>query len=443
MKIPLPPGYEFVDLSNETYSYTLNKILWSNDNLNIVGCAGSGKSTLLKLATNLLQKKGENVVLLSSTGIAAVNIASKDSPAVTLHSFFKIKPLDINPIESVSTIPAMYPVINKVDVFIIDEVSMVSSALFDYIIELTRAYKDYELRRMPRFILFSDILQLAPVVSNDKEVQEYYKYSYDGNIFFFNSVAYKEMGFQTIQLNHIFRQKDSFFQEILNRIRIGTQTNQDLAILNEHFTDEVSFAEKNDLFINLETTNKSVQIINEEYLSSFTTKEVTYYADILGNYENKNNALQEVIKIKPEMQVICLKNNYEFGYQNGTIAKVLEANKDNLQVKLSDGSITTVGREKWDQYKYIKEGEKSIKPIHVGSFIQIGAKPAAALTIHRSQGQTFEAIYYNPGHFIPQSSVYVALSRLRSIDGLGLKRKIKHSDIKIHREALDFLESQS
>ena len=444
MNIPLPKGYEFVDLSNETYSYTLNKILWSSDNLNIIGCAGSGKSTLLKLACKLLKQKGENVVLLSSTGIAAVNIASPDSPAVTLHSFFKIKPLDVNPIESISTVGNLYPVINKVDVFIIDETSMVSAALFDYVIELVKAYKDYNMSRMPRFILFSDILQLAPVISNDKEVQEYYKYSYQGNVFFFNSIAFQDLGFKTIQLNYIFRQKDSFFQEILNRIRIGAQTNEDLAILNGFYYKEMDFAEKHDIYINVEHTNREVARINEEYLNFFRTPETVYRAEITGNFDvNKNSPLQEIVKIKPEMQVMCLKNNYDNGYQNGTIAKVLEARPDSLCIRLVDKSITTVCREKWDQYRYEKYDDKSIHPVKVGTFTQIGARPAAALTIFKAQGQTFEAMYYNPGYFVPESSIYVALSRLKSLDGLGLKRRIKHSDIKIHREALDFIERES
>jgi energy-coupling factor transporter ATP-binding protein EcfA2 len=441
MNIPLPKGYEFVDLSNETYSYTLNKILWSSDNLNIIGCAGSGKSTLLKLACKLLKQKGENVVLLSSTGIAAVNIASPDSPAVTLHSFFKIKPLDVNPIESITTVGNLYPVINKVDVFIIDETSMVSAALFDYVIELVKAYKDHNMSRMPRFILFSDILQLAPVISNDKEVQEYYKYSYQGNVFFFNSVAFQDLGFKTIQLNYIFRQKDSFFQEILNRIRIGAQTNEDLAILNGFYCKEMDFAEKHDIYMNIFNINKSVNDLNESYLRTFTTKGETYYSFVSGRFDMSRAAsLQDRVSIKEGMQILCLKNNWSNGYQNGSIGQVDKVFKDNFNATLDNGNEVTVVREKWEQYSYNKDEKGNIQPAVTGTFEQIGAKPCAALTTHRSQGQTFNSLYYDAGKFTPEAIVYVALSRLRTIEGLGLKRPLKHSDIKVSKEVLDFLD---
>lgn len=443
MNYKLPDEFNWVDVSNLEYKNTLDRILFTNDNLNIIGNAGSGKSTLLKLSTQMLMNMGYNVVLLSSTGIAAVNISSPSSPAVTLHSFFKIKPLDINPIEEISTRGDFYPVINKVDVFIIDEASMISAQLFEYMVELVRAYKDYNEARMPRFILFSDILQLAPVVSSDKIVKEYYQQSYNGNIFFFNSVAFNDLGFKTIILKHIFRQKDGGFQAILNRVREGIQTNEDLAVLNDLVIPEELFYKDHELFMNIETTNKEVNQVNEAYFHTFRTTEKVYRADISGTFDvGKSTPLQEIVRIKEDMQVMCLKNNYEQGYQNGSIGKVLQVNPSTLNVKLETGKVVTVVREKWEQFAY-RNIDKKVEPFTVGTFTQIGAKPAACVSVWKSQGNTFDSIYFNPGYFTPEATIYVALSRLRTLQGLGLKRKLKHSDIKVHREALDFLNKES
>lgn len=438
MNFSLPNDFSWVDLSDDLYKNTLEKILFTNQNLNIIGRAGSGKSTLLKLAVKMLKQAGQNVVLLSSTGIAAVNISGNGSCATTLHSFFKIKPLDINLPESIQTHPTMWEIMEMVDVFIIDEVSMISSQLFDYVVENIRTYREYKL---PRIILFSDILQLPPVISSEDHVQKYYKENYDGNVFFFNSKAFKEFEFITIQLQHIFRQKDEAFQSILNRIRESTQTNQDLAIINQYRIYEEDFYKKHELYMNVTTTNKASNDLNEKYFYTFNTEPKLYNAQIIGQFDTPyNSPLKPLVRLKKDMQVMCLKNNYNEGYMNGTIGKVVEMHPTRVVIKTNNGRLLNVVQEEWEQYDYKVLNEK-LEPAIKGKFIQLGCVPAISITVFKAQGQTFDAMYFDIERFNPESAVYVGLSRLTSIEGLGLKRIIEHKNIKVNKEALKFLYS--
>lgn len=403
-----------------------------------------GKSVMLKAATKMLTQNGYNVVLLSSTGIAAVNISSEGIPATTIHSFFKIPPLGINPLDSTKLDMKNFKLINAVDIFIIDEVSMVSSQLFDFVIETLKEYKNHQMHKMPRIILFSDILQLAPVIENSLTVKKYYKDHYQDNIFFFNSKAFDELDFKTIQLTHIFRQADYNFQAILNRIREGTQTNEDLAIINEYVIDEPEYYKSHELYMNINTTNAMVNKKNEEYYNTFTTEPRLYNAYINGSFDvPRNSPLQLVTKLRAEAQIMCIKNNNNFGYQNGSLGKIVRVFPNSVEAILDSGKHVSVQIEKWSQFDYNMKLNDSgkIEPFVKGTFQQIGCKIASCISTHKSQGNTFDNIYFDAeGHVFADSIIYVALSRLRTLGGLGLKRPIQHKDVRVNKEALKFLE---
>ncbi len=442
-EITVPSGFEWLSLEDPTYRNALEQILFGIDNLNIIGSAGMGKSSLLKVATRMLSDMGHNVVLLSPTGIAAVNISSEGIPATTIHSFFKLPPLDLHPLESAIANHALTNKVRKVDTFIIDETSMVSSAFFDYLVYLLLSYHNGSKAQLPRLILFSDILQLPPVIPTDNpDVNRFYQTNYQGKRFFFNSFKFESLEFKTIILKHIYRQKDGDFQGILNRIRLGTQTNNDLSTINSYVMEEASFHKQNNLYMNLNTTNAAVHAINEAYLGTFKGKAQTYYANVDGAFKLPvNSPLQREVTIKPETQIMCLKNNAEAGYQNGTLGKVLEVYPKYVDVELDTGDIAEVGYGEWQQFNYTVSGDK-IEPKQEGSFKQISCKIAASITVHKAQGQTFSALYFDKGKKVfAESLIYVALSRLRDLKGLGLMQRIQHSDVKVSREALEFLET--
>jgi ATP-dependent exoDNAse (exonuclease V) alpha subunit len=438
--LQLPEKFAWVSLEDETYAKTLDLILNTNQNLNIIGNAGSGKSTLLKLTAELLSQNHRNVALLSPTGIAAVNISSEGIPATTIHSFFKIKPQDIYPKENLETHGFLSKTISNVDVFIFDEASMISCDLFDYVLESINSYTN---GKLPRFILFSDILQLPPIIKNDYAIKQYMTERYNRKSFFFNSNWWKVLGFKTILLEKIYRQAEDSFKNILNRIRLGMQTNEDLAILNDHLYNKHAFEKLHPIYMNIGTVNAKVNQINEDYIRSYGKKgtDKLFCARINGKFDaHINSPLLERIVLKEDIQVMCLKNNYEFGYQNGSIGKIVSIDGNSVYVKLDNGKTVSVQKEKWIQYEYGFDNG-IFKAKEKGTFLQIGCKPSAALSVWKSQGQTFNSIYFDIGTFNPEAVVYVALSRLTSIDGLGLEQKLTHQHIKTSREALEFLET--
>lgn len=437
----LPKEYEWLDLSDPNFNSALTLILTSSQNLNIIGCAGSGKSTLLKLASKLL--KGSTIVL-STTGISSANLSSNNIKGSTLHSFFKLPPLSIFSHSIIKHDPIQEQIMCNIDTLLIDEVSMAPATLIDIIIEILRFYRTPHGLSLPRIILFSDILQLPCIVdSKDPNIKKYYDTVYDGKYFFFNSNFYQDSGnFKTIHLNHIFRQKDTSFQNILNRIRQGTFTDQDLSIINSRVISEEEYFINNEMFIYLASTNKLVDEINSAYLYTYDGPSHKYYGVTTGKFDFKKYPfLSEMVEIKKEMQVMCLKNNTIKGYQNGTIGKVLDFSYQDVIITTNKG-ICAVEREKWEQFEYLYDDvTKKITTSPIGSFSQIGLKPALALTIHKSQGLEFENIFINLS-FVTEGLTYVALSRAKTLEGIGLDHPITRQDIKVSKEALEFLSKE-
>lgn len=435
--INLPEKYKFLDLSDENFSMALDKILNTNEHLNIIGPAGVGKSQLLKLCADLLPG---NTVTLASTGVASANASSEGIKGSTIHSFFKFAPLDIYSSSQLRIIPDLFPIINNVDTILMDEVGMVNASLFDFIIETLLLYRSKQEKGLPRIILFNDVLQLSPIIKNDGDIKKYFDTMYEGKVFYFNSFSYRDMGFTNIHLNKIYRQKEGSFQNILNRIRQGTQTSEDLKVINEKVISEEKYFMENEYYMYLCSTNKIADEINSSYLHTFEGESKTYRGYVNGKFDFKKFPhLQQEVTLKKDVQVMTIKNN-PVGYQNGTIGKVVNMFSDGIEIETKDG-IFVVGRSNWENYEYsFDEKTKIVEVEKVGSFNMLEAKSCLALTTFKAQGLTLENIFVDLT-FTTFGLTYVALSRCKTLEGIGLKRPITNSMIKVHPEALEFLSS--
>lgn len=437
----LPKQFDWVDVSDPVFADVLNRILYTNENLNLIGPAGVGKSLLIRMISTLL---GGNVAITSTTGISAVNLNSDYVKAVTLHSFFTLAPLPYFPDSLIKANPVLYPKMKALDVLIIDEVSMLSSHMFDTIFKLLVLYKG-SVSKLPRIILFSDILQLPPVVDlqTNAEVSEMYRTQYLNKIMFFNSHFFQDMEFKTIQLNKLQRQKDPTFQDILNRIRVQQQTKHDIDYLNQYVMPIEEYNEKFLLSMYLASTNKIVENVNSNYFLLFKGNPTIYKGQVFGTFDlDKINPMDREIKLKPNMQIMCTKNNMEEGYQNGSLGKVIECRPNSILAELANGDEVVVQKGETPQFEYYTDPDGKLQCKTVGKYVKLDCRASKSISIHKSQGQTLDAAYMDFGTWqFTTSLVYVGLSRLKNVNTLGLKRPLKMTDIKANLESLQFLDT--
>jgi ATP-dependent exoDNAse (exonuclease V) alpha subunit len=434
----LPENFKWVDTSDEYFSEALNRVLFTSDNINIVGPAGVGKSVLIKIAASML---GSGVAICSTTGISAVNLCTDGVKATTLHSLLHLKPLPYFTDNMIVADPTLYQKIRAIHTLIIDEASMLSSHLFDVIFKLLVLYKG-AVSKLPRIILFSDVLQLAPVVNNDHmECSEMYRTVYQNKIMFFNSKFFEDLQFKTIHLNKLHRQKDGDFQSVLNRIRVEQHTKKDLEFLNRFVKPLSAYNRDQKLYMHIATTNKAVDKINEDYYTLFSGNTTTYKSFVKGIFDMSKLTKKDFeVNLKPDMQIMCIKNNALENYQNGSLGKVVQCNLNSVEVELKNGSEVCVGRSETHQYEYRTNEDGELVCESTGFFNQIDLRTSKSITVHKSQGQTLDAIYFDPGNYVfAEGLTYVALSRIKDVNNLGLKRPLRMNDIRANKESLQFL----
>lgn len=402
----------------------------------ITGKAGTGKSTLLEYIRNTTTKK---MVVLAPTGVAAVNVQGE-----TIHSFFSLKPgFEKKEAKNKRIDDERRAKYKKIETILLDEISMVRADLLDAMdIFLRKARRNDEPFGGVQMVFFGDLYQLPPVLtSHDREA--YYN-EYESPFFFAAEVFTgkqhlfsKAFQMEFIELTKIYRQDDRTFIDILNAVRENTMTREQFLLLNARHTALPPTQEKK--YIHLVTTNADAKRINDAALQSIRSAEVTFYATQDGDIDPRLRPNDMEVTVKVGAQVMFIYNDPERRWVNGTIGivtqiesvfhEVTQTFESVLTVKKQNGQLVRVEMYTWEMSKYVyEEGEFIREPI--GFFRQIPLKLAWAITIHKSQGKTFEQVIIDLGRgSFAHGQTYVALSRCTSLEGIILKRPIGQGSI--------------
>lgn len=389
----------------------------------LTGKAGTGKTTFLR---KLKRESPKRMVVIAPTGIAAINAGG-----VTIHSFFQIPFAPYVPESSFSTNgQATYRfrfgkekinIIRSMDLLVIDEISMVRADLLDAVDEMLRRYRD---RHKPfggvQLLMIGDLQQLAPVVK-DEEWQMLKKY-YD-TPYFFSSRALKQTEYCTIELKTVYRQSDGAFLDLLNRIRENHCDPQVLEALNRRYLPAFQ-PRKEEGYIRLVTHNYQAQRINNYELEQLPGRSYAFRATIDGKFPEYSYPTDELLELKKGAQVMFVKNDSsgEHRYYNGMIGEVTDLSADSIEVRAKDSTATfLLQEEEWANAKYVLDEEsKEIVEDIEGTFRQFPLKLAWAITIHKSQGLTFERAIIDASSSFAHGQAYVALSRCKTLEGLVL-----------------------
>lgn len=397
----------------------------------ITGRAGTGKSTLLEYFRSRTSKK---IVVLAPTGVAAVNVRGQ-----TIHSFFNFG-TNIT-VDSVKRIVRETPnIYTELDAIVIDEISMVRADLLDCIdrfLRLNCASKNpFGGKQM---IFFGDLYQLPPVVTSSEK--RYFKEAYE-TPYFFSANVMKEIDLEIIELIKVYRQKDERFINILNAIRHGEVNNDLLEELNNRFNPDFT-PPPGEFYVYLTARNDKAYEINMDRLHKLPGRTYTFEAIISGDFDEDSFPADPVLHLKKGAQVMFLNNDSAGRWVNGTVGKILEIDKEEeiILVELENGEIVEATPYKWNVFKYrYDKKSRNITADKIGTFTQFPLKLAWAITIHKSQGKTFERVILDlSGGIFAPGQLYVALSRCTSLEGLVLKQKILPKHIFIDWKASKYL----
>lgn len=428
-----------IDTSNPDFACVIDLVNNTNSSIFLTGKAGTGKSTLLKHICKTTHKKH---IVLAPTGIAAVNVGG-----MTMHSFFKmpLKPLLPDDVDfSTSRINKTLKyskdkikIIKELDLIIIDEISMVRADMIDFMDKVLRHYSGNN--REPfggkQLLLVGDIFQLEPVITSD--FRDILKLYYD-NFFFFNANIFSKAQIVPIELRKTYRQKDANFINLLDRIRINEVSMHDLQIINSRVSASKDFNEN--FVITLASRKDTVDYINEQRLHELESDEYTYTGIIDGTFPVSNLPTSLELTLKKGAQVVFIRNDKDGRWYNGSIARISAIKESMITVELENGSEHVIEREQWENIQYeFDNKEKRIKETILGTFMQYPIRLAWAMTIHKSQGLTFNKVIIDmeKGAF-SCGQTYVALSRCTSLEGITLHHPIRNRDIIVNPAVKDF-----
>lgn len=401
----------------------------TNRSVFLTGKAGTGKTTFLN---EFVKKTRKKHIVVAPTGIAAINAGG-----VTIHSMFGLPlrtflpttdRIDTSLANNIADLMNHFKyrkdklkLLREIEVLIIDEVSMLRADVMDMM--------DFSLRFIRRnnqrfggvqMLLIGDLYQLPPVVRDEHVLKMFYN-----SPFFFDSLAIKDIPLLTIELTKVYRQSDEDFLEILNAIRDGDVANIDFEHLNQRFNPDFNAGEES--YIYLCSHNKLADDINQKKLAEIKINPSTFEAKLFGEFKENQYPNDQFLELKIGAQVMFLRNDAsgEKKYFNGKLGEISALDENEIKVVLegSEREIT-VKREVWEQKRYSLDGEKNIKEEVLGSFEQFPIKLAWAVTIHKSQGLTFDKVIIDAGKSFTAGQVYVALSRCRTLEGIVLKSKI-------------------
>ena len=419
----------------------------------LTGKAGTGKTTFLKYIRSVFQG---NMVVLAPTGVAAINARGQ-----TIHSFFQIKPSIYVPDDKrlrkraanndidKSTIfdyfkynPERLKIIKELELLIIDEISMVRCDLLDVVDRLLRVFRNREFEPFGgvQIILIGDTFQLPPVAPSDE--WNILKQFYSSHFFFSSKVIQNNKPIY-IELKKIYRQKEVEFIDLLNRVRVNQIEENELDMLNSRYKPSF-IPDNNSNYITLSTHNKTAEILNLTKLDELKTELKVFEATVSGTFIDKNMPTDRVLQLKEGAQIMFVKNDSEKQYYNGTIAKIIKIEGNNIMVQTEYDQEITVKKETWDNVVYTWNVEhKKIEEEVIGRFTQFPVKLAWAITVHKSQGKTFEKVIADLGNAFDHGQVYVALSRCTKLSGLVLKSRITRDVIKTDNRALEFARTET
>jgi hypothetical protein len=413
-------------MKNPELELALNFVEKTDRNIFLTGKAGTGKTTFLH---QIKKESLKRLVVVAPTGVAAIN-----AKGVTIHSFFQMPFRPIIPgVEKKSKYKfnkTKIDIIRSLDLLIIDEISMVRADLLDGIDQVLRRYKSRnKVFGGVQVLMIGDLQQLSPVVKPYE--WELLKPHYN-NAFFFSAHAFQKSDAISIELKHIYRQQDEQFIAILNEVRNDTLSPEMAKILNERYQPE--FVPPKDAgYITLTTHNNRAHTINELELNKLKNKNYFYKAKIEGKFNEYAYPTHETLALKEGAQVMFIKNDssLEKRYYNGKIGKVTYLDRDTITIQCpGDDEEIEVTPEVWENISYtIDEKTKEIKDTISGSFSQIPLRLAWAITIHKSQGLTFEKAIIDAEASFAHGQTYVALSRCKSLEGIVLKTQIKDHSI--------------
>lgn len=407
---------------------------FTSRNVFLTGKAGTGKTTFLK---NLIATSPKRILVAAPTGVAALNACG-----ATLHSLFQL-PFGVTPegknaeMSSKSYFARKFKrnklkLLRSIDMLVIDEVSMVRADTLDAV--------DYCLRRIRRnsrpfggvqLLLIGDMNQLPPVAREEDWaiLQDFYP-----SIYFFDSKVYSKADFITIELDQVFRQKDERFLKLLQGVRDKTLTYSDILLLNKRFDEEFCRSDEAESWINLCTHNSMADSLNNERLDAIQKPEFEFEAIIQGEFPEAIYPCEKVLHLKVGARVMFTKNDLNKRFVNGTLGRIVdireEAGFEMIKVAIDDGAEIWVERADWENTRYVVDKDtQEISQEVIGIFTQFPLRLAWAITIHKSQGLTFDRVIIDAAESFAHGQVYVALSRCRSLDGIILSSQIKTTAI--------------
>ena len=432
-----------IDLENEEMQKALQIIQFTRRSLFLTGKAGTGKSTFMRHIAATIKKKH---IILAPTGIAAINAGGS-----TLHSFFKLPfhpllPTDKrysarNIRDTLKYNGEKTKLLREVELIIIDEISMVRADIIDFIDKVLRIYNRN--MREPfggkQLLLVGDIYQLEPVIKEDERqlLCPFYP-----SCFFFDAHVFREMQLIAVELKKVYRQRDAQFISLLDHIRTSQVSDTDLRLLNARVNAEIG-TEEGRLSITLSGRRDTVDYINEKQLNTLPDQPTIFYGHIEGEFPESSLPTPIELEVKTGAQVLFIKNDKERRWVNGTLGTIIGFGDEEdgiIYVRTEDGRDFDVEREIWSNVRYtFNEKEQKIEEEEIGSYQQFPLRLAWAITVHKSQGLTFNNVKIDfTGGVFAGGQTYVALSRCTSLQGISLQEPIRRENIFVRTEVTNF-----